>query len=170
MFRIHHFFQRQGVKEKMSNKALSVSSSSEGEKGQNRRSSIFTIFTTVSRRWWISMGILLTALALGLGLGLGLGLKQNAGDTGADAIVDLGYAKYRGKVLGDGTSHWLGMRYAAAPVGQLRFAAPQDPELTHTIQAADKVSLISRQSIDRYNLYDVKVWFSMSRNAFRHRR
>lgn len=84
------------------------------------------------------MGILLTALALGLGLGLGLGLKQNAGDTGADAIVDLGYAKYRGKVLGDGTSHWLGMRYAAAPVGQLRFAAPQDPELTHTIQAADK--------------------------------
>lgn len=157
MFRIHHFFQLKEVKEKMSNKELSVSSSSEGEKGQNRRSSIFTFFTiftiltTVSRRWWIIMGILLTALTLGLGLGLGLGLTPNEGDTGADAIVDLGYAKYRGKSLGDGTSHWLGMRYAAAPVGQLRFAAPQVPESTQTIQEADKVSLISRQSIDWYN-------------------
>ncbi|MCJ1425195.1 hypothetical protein MMC29_003083 [Sticta canariensis] len=84
------------------------------------------------------MGIFLAALTLGLGLGLGLGLKKRDGDIGVDTIVDLGYSKYRGKAFADGTSHWLGMRYAAAPVGQLRFAAPQDPERTTTIQAADK--------------------------------
>ena len=92
------------------------------------------------------MGIFLAALTLGLGLGLGLGLKKRDGDIGVDTIVDLGYSKYRGKAFADGTSHWLGMRYAAAPVGQLRFAAPQDPERTTTIQPADKVSLKPPQS------------------------
>ena len=92
------------------------------------------------------MGIFLAELTLGLGLGLGLGLKKRDGDIGVDAIVDLGYSKYRGTAFADGTAHWLGMRYAAAPVGQLRFAAPQDPERTTTIQAADKVSLKPPQS------------------------
>lgn len=89
------------------------------------------------------MGIFLAALALGLGFGLSLGsgLKIRDGAIGVDTVVDLGYSKYRGKTFADGTSHWLGMRYAAAPVGQLRFAAPQDPERTTTIQAADKVSI-----------------------------
>lgn len=118
--------------------------SPEGEKCKNERR---LRFPKVSRRWWITMGIFLTALTLGLGLGPPLGLKHNGGVTDVhDAIVDLGYSRYRGKVLDDGTSHWLGMRYAAAPVGQLRFAAPQDPERTTTIQAADKVSLKSIQS------------------------
>lgn len=113
-------------------------SSPEGEKCENERRSRFP---KVSRRWWITMGIFLTALTLGLGLGPPLGLKHNRGNTDVhDAVVDLGYSSYRGKVLEDGTSRWLGMRYAAAPVGQLRFAAPQDPERTTTIQAADKVS------------------------------
>lgn len=92
------------------------------------------------------MGLLLTALTLGLGLGLSLGLKHNEDNVGVEPIIDLGYSKYRGKALGDGTSHWLGIRYAAAPVGQLRFAAPQDPEHNTTIQAADKVSLSPTQS------------------------
>ncbi|KAJ4265091.1 hypothetical protein NW762_005337 [Fusarium torreyae] len=42
-------------------------------------------------------------------------------------IVDLAYSKYRGKDLGNGVTQWLGMRYAAPPVGQLRFMPPQDP-------------------------------------------
>ena len=45
-----------------------------------------------------------------------------------DAVVDLGYSKYEGRVLSNGIVQWLGMRYAAPPVGDLRFAAPQDPE------------------------------------------
>ena len=46
----------------------------------------------------------------------------------AARIVDLGYAQYKGKsdpVSGYDT--FFGMRYAAAPVGDLRFRAPQPP-------------------------------------------
>jgi carboxylesterase type B len=43
--------------------------------------------------------------------------------------VDLGYAKYRGKDIGNGVMRWAGMRYARSPsrVDGLRFTAPQDP-------------------------------------------
>ncbi|GME64877.1 Carboxylesterase type B [Neofusicoccum parvum] len=44
-----------------------------------------------------------------------------------DPLVDVGYAKYQGFADGDVTK-WLGVRFAAAPVGDLRFQAPQDPE------------------------------------------
>lgn len=46
-----------------------------------------------------------------------------------DTLVELDYAKYDG-VTNDTTdvTNWLGMRFAAAPVGDLRFARPQDPE------------------------------------------
>ncbi|EXJ94810.1 cholinesterase [Capronia coronata CBS 617.96] len=53
-------------------------------------------------------------------------------------IVKLDYASYRGVRLADGVTQWLGMRYTAAPVGDLRFAAPQDPATVRRIQAADK--------------------------------
>lgn len=56
-------------------------------------------------------------------------------------VVSLKYAGYRGVPLANGITQWLGIRYAAAPVGSLRFAAPQDPPLSNDIQAADKVSL-----------------------------
>ncbi|KAL5363150.1 Alpha/Beta hydrolase protein [Aspergillus floccosus] len=42
--------------------------------------------------------------------------------------VDLGYSKYRGVRLPGGVDQFLGMRYAQAPVGDLRFRAPQEPE------------------------------------------
>ncbi|CAN9183315.1 hypothetical protein AA0112_g10425 [Alternaria arborescens] len=44
--------------------------------------------------------------------------------------IDLGYAKYRGKDLGNGVIRWAGMRYARNPsrVEGLRFTAPQDPK------------------------------------------
>lgn len=57
-------------------------------------------------------------------------------------VVDLGYAKYRGQSHSNGTVEWLGIRYAAPPVGQLRFAAPQDPVVTDGIQSADKVGFL----------------------------
>lgn len=92
------------------------------------------------RRWWIiiSVAVMLSILALALGLGLGLGLRHDG--AGSDVIVDLGYTKYRGQAFNDGTSQWLGMRYAAAPVGQLRFASPRPAPSTNKVQPALAVS------------------------------
>ncbi|KAL4752663.1 hypothetical protein BDW72DRAFT_61178 [Aspergillus terricola var. indicus] len=55
-----------------------------------------------------------------------------------DVVVDLGYARYRGETLSNGVAQWLGIRYAAPPVGSLRFAAPQDPEDEHEVQDASQ--------------------------------
>ncbi|CAL5868668.1 uncharacterized protein PFLUO_LOCUS2895 [Penicillium psychrofluorescens] len=54
------------------------------------------------------------------------------------AIVNLGYASYKGRSLSNGVSQWLGVRFAAAPVGPLRFAAPQDPPKQHGVQLANQ--------------------------------
>ena len=53
--------------------------------------------------------------------------------------VDLGYTKYQGKSLPNGISQWLGIRYAAAPTGSLRFSAPRDPDSVEGVQDAFKV-------------------------------
>ncbi|RAL07457.1 putative triacylglycerol lipase [Aspergillus homomorphus CBS 101889] len=53
-----------------------------------------------------------------------------------NVTVDLGYSQYRGQALANGIVQWLGIRYAAPPVGSLRFAAPQDPERKEGIQTA----------------------------------
>ncbi|RKK19472.1 hypothetical protein BFJ70_g15907 [Fusarium oxysporum] len=39
-------------------------------------------------------------------------------------VVDVSYSKYRSKGLGHGVTHWLGMRYAAPPLGDLKFMPP----------------------------------------------
>ncbi|KAJ5121216.1 CAZyme family CE10 [Penicillium bovifimosum] len=54
----------------------------------------------------------------------------------ASAVVDLGYTSYEGRTLSNGVTQWLGMRFAAPPVGNLRFAAPQDPLSVGEIQQA----------------------------------
>ncbi|MCJ1397620.1 hypothetical protein MMC11_000816 [Xylographa trunciseda] len=54
-----------------------------------------------------------------------------------DKVVSLTNGKYQGTVLGNGLTSWLGIRYAAAPVGSLRFAAPQDPPGHEGIEAAN---------------------------------
>ncbi|KAJ5584015.1 uncharacterized protein N7459_003815 [Penicillium hispanicum] len=46
------------------------------------------------------------------------------------ATIDLGYSRYQGVSLHNGVDEYLGMRYAKAPVQQLRFRAPKDPERT----------------------------------------
>ncbi|KAF5007159.1 hypothetical protein FDECE_6512 [Fusarium decemcellulare] len=53
-----------------------------------------------------------------------------------DPVVDLGYSKYKGKDLGNGVTQWLGVRYAAAPLKDLRFRPPQDPIRTTAVQDA----------------------------------
>ena len=55
-------------------------------------------------------------------------------------LVDLGYTRLRGVAESSGSTRWLGVRYAAAPTGRLRFAAPQDPPNTNGVQDASKVS------------------------------
>ncbi|KAM0252970.1 hypothetical protein ACHAP5_000833 [Fusarium lateritium] len=56
-------------------------------------------------------------------------------------IVDVSYSKYKGKVLGNGVTQWLGMRYAAPPLGELRFMPPQDPIRTRQTKDASKFRL-----------------------------
>ncbi|KAJ5558161.1 CAZyme family CE10 [Penicillium sp. DV-2018c] len=56
----------------------------------------------------------------------------------ASAVVDLGYSSYEGRTLSNGVTQWLGMRYAAPPVGNLRFAAPQDPLFVEGVQQANQ--------------------------------
>ncbi|KAI0033945.1 alpha/beta-hydrolase [Vararia minispora EC-137] len=52
-------------------------------------------------------------------------------------VADLGYATYQTDLsLDEGVTSFLGIRYAAAPVGDLRFRAPEPPESTSGIQNA----------------------------------
>lgn len=53
--------------------------------------------------------------------------------------IDLGYSKYKGVSLTNGITQWQGIRYAAPPIGNLRFAPPQDPEYVAEVQLADTV-------------------------------
>lgn len=53
--------------------------------------------------------------------------------------VDLGYAKYEGTTLTNGVRQYLGMRYAAPPVGDLRWRAPRNPEPVRGVQSAADV-------------------------------
>ncbi|KAJ7448576.1 alpha beta-hydrolase [Mycena latifolia] len=52
-------------------------------------------------------------------------------------IVDLGYAQYQGTVnSANNIANFLGIRYAAPPVGDLRFRAPQPPANVSGVQPA----------------------------------
>ncbi len=55
--------------------------------------------------------------------------------------VALNYSTYVGTAQPNGISQWLGMRFAAPPLGNLRFAAPQDPVVNTTVQMATSVRL-----------------------------
>ena len=95
------------------------------------------------RTWWLVLAIatLLFGLVLGLSLGLTLGREHNSQgkDTTLSATVDLGYSRYQGNSYSAGVSQWLGIRYAAPPIGDLRFAAPHDPAEDRALQKANKV-------------------------------
>lgn len=54
-------------------------------------------------------------------------------------VVNLGYSSYEGRSLANAVSQWLGMRFAAPPVGDLRFAAPEDPPVHEGVQQATRV-------------------------------
>ena len=57
-----------------------------------------------------------------------------------DVTVSLNYSTYIGTAqAGTGVTQWLGIRYAAPPLGDLRFMPPQDPPVVSTPQSADQV-------------------------------
>lgn len=59
-----------------------------------------------------------------------------------DQTVSLDYSTYIGTAQsGTGVTEWLGIRYAAPPLGDLRFARPQDPAVVETPQPANQVCL-----------------------------
>ena len=80
-----------------------------------------------------------------------LGLSQHAFHATSNStvneslrpVVDLGYTSYRGQALSSGITQWLGMRYAAKPVGDLRFRAPVDPPKALIVQDALNVNFFS---------------------------
>lgn len=87
-----------------------------------------------------AMTVLLTTLIVSLALVLHhRGSKAQPMNHGP--LVELDYAKYLGTPGGYNVTSWLGIRYAAPPVGDLRFAAPQDPKKEGGIQRANSVSL-----------------------------
>ncbi|KAE8452347.1 hypothetical protein EG329_001047 [Mollisiaceae sp. DMI_Dod_QoI] len=59
-------------------------------------------------------------------------------ESAVNLTVDLSYSKYEGTALPNGVSQWLGIRYAAPPLGPLRFAAPSPPVYEPAVQKADK--------------------------------
>ncbi|KAH8752354.1 Alpha/Beta hydrolase protein [Hyaloscypha sp. PMI_1271] len=73
--------------------------------------------------------------AIVLGLFFRLVKRTNAGNV--TLTVDLGYSKYQGAYAANGVSQWFGIRYAAPPVGDLRFRAAADPLVNDTVQIAD---------------------------------
>lgn len=56
-------------------------------------------------------------------------------------LIDLGYATYEGTALEAGVNQFLGIRFAAPPVGNNRFKAPQDPVHEQQVQEAKEVSI-----------------------------
>lgn len=61
--------------------------------------------------------------------------------------VNLGYSHYEGTALSAGVNQFLGIRYAAPPVGNLRFRAPQDPLHQDGVQDAKEVRILHLEEI-----------------------
>ncbi|TFY71855.1 hypothetical protein EVG20_g1158 [Dentipellis fragilis] len=71
-----------------------------------------------------------------------LALSSGARTTAVFRTIDLGYATYQSNVhLAEGVTSFLGIRYAAPPIGRLRFATPQTPSRVHEVQNATKSAL-----------------------------
>lgn len=85
--------------------------------------------------------------------------------------MDLGYATYVGTTVSGGINRFLGMRFAAAPVGDLRWRAPVSPPVSTSPQNAQSfgpiclgisVSLASGESED---CLFVNVWAPQEANT-----
>lgn len=78
-------------------------------------------------------------------------------------FVDLGYSKYQGNVLESNIHEYLGIRYAKAPTGDLRWKAPEEPESTIGTLKAQEVNAIQLTSrIDNISFSIVRPLLSRS--------
>ncbi|KAJ5209342.1 Carboxylesterase type B [Penicillium cf. viridicatum] len=64
------------------------------------------------------------------GLFGGLMLASPSHSWSRSPVIDLEYSQHRGISLSNGVDQYLGMRYAKAPLGNLRFRGPENPEDT----------------------------------------
>lgn len=78
---------------------------------------------------------------------LALSTASPVSPSSASPIVDLGYSRYQGTLLSTMVDQYLGISYAAPPMGDLRWRAPADPLLNSTLQDATKVRL------EKYNIF-----------------
>jgi len=85
--------------------------------------------------------ILILMFVPALVLGLFFGLAERTDSYDIPLKVDLGYTQYQGTYAANGVSQWLGIRYAAPPLGDLRFRAAADPLVNNNVQIADAVCL-----------------------------
>lgn len=58
-------------------------------------------------------------------------------------VVDLGYAQYRGNTSLTGTNVFYGIRYAQAPIGELRWQPPQDIEANNAYAPTEVLNAVS---------------------------
>lgn len=109
------------------------------------------LFSSIRERWnlakhkhpllfWTCFAIVLIIMFVPvLVLGLFFRLARRGDASNVALTVDLGYSKYQGATADNGVTQWFGIRYAAPPVGDLRFRAPADPLTNDTLQIADTV-------------------------------
>jgi hypothetical protein len=97
-----------------------------------------------SRTFWISLGIAIMVLLTTLLTTVLVLTHARRAHANIDFTVDLGYSKYVGAAAADDKIvKWLGIRYAAPPVGNNRFRAPQDPVVDGKTIQANTVCLAS---------------------------
>ena len=67
------------------------------------------------------------------------------------ATVDLNYTAYEGLRLSNGVNAFLGMRYAAPPLGNLRWRAPLEP-VRSEMGVVERATTVSDPQLCEYDL------------------